>query len=114
MAFGKTKGIMMPETTEYIYRISPVRIELLTSGPTETEEAILAEHFAYLKKLTDNGIVALAGRTLTTDSSSFGIVILKNVSEQEARNIMNGDPAVFHTIMTAKLFPFRIALVSDR
>ena len=104
---------MVTETTEYIYRIFPVRIDLLTSGPTETEEAILAEHFAYLEKLTEDGTVALAGRTLTTDASSFGIVILKNVSEQEARRIMNEDPAVFHTIITAQLFPFRIALVSE-
>lgn len=103
----------MPEIAEYIYRISPVRIELLTSGPTEAEEAILTEHFAYLEKLTKEGIVALAGRTLTTDTSSFGIVILKNVSEQAARRIMNEDPAVFHNIMTAKLFPFRIALLSE-
>jgi uncharacterized protein YciI len=102
----------MPETTEFIYQLSPVRMELLSSGPTDIEEAILAEHFEYLKRLTEAGTVALAGRTLTEDESAFGIVILKDVSERVARRIMNEDPAVFHTIMTARLFPFRIALKS--
>jgi len=53
----------------------------------------------------------LAGRTLNTGVSSFGIVILAAGSELEARRVMLGDPAVAQRVMRAELYPFRIALL---
>lgn len=102
----------MSEVSQYLYMIQPTRIEMLSDGPTLEEEAIVSQHFAYLRRLTDEGTVILAGRTLNTDDSSFGIVILSAESEQAAHAVMNEDPAVRSGVMRARLFPYRIALMA--
>lgn len=94
----------------FFIKIQPVRPEMLFIGSTSEEEQIITGHFAYLKDLTDAGVVLLAGRTLNTDPSSFGIVIFTASSEQEARQVMHNDPAVKQRVMRAELNPFRIAL----
>jgi len=96
---------------QYSYIIKPSRPEMLTEGPTDEENEIISQHFNYLKELTESGIVALAGRTLNTDESSFGIVILYANSEKEALDLMMNDPAVTNKLMTASLFPFRTSLL---
>lgn len=84
---------------------------MLTDGPTPEEGQIVSEHFNYLKGLVDAGIVFLAGRTLNIDNSSFGIVIFTAGSEEEARRIMQNDPAVKGWVMRAELYPYRVALL---
>jgi uncharacterized protein YciI len=98
----------------YLYKIQPIRADMLAMGSTPAEDAIIGEHFSYLRDLTTRGIVLLAGRTLNSDPSSFGIVILKVTSEKSARAVMLADPAVIKGVMRAELFPFRIALCSDQ
>ncbi len=78
---------------------------------TEQDEDIVERHFIRLKNYTDEGKVVLAGRTLNQASDSFGLVIFEAESEEEARKFMMADPAVEEGIMTAKLFPYRIALL---
>ena len=78
------------------------------------EDQIVEEHFSYLKGLADRGVVLLAGRTLNTDSTSFGIVLLTAPSEAAALEIVDGDPAVSAGVFRAKLLPYRVALVSER
>jgi uncharacterized protein YciI len=102
----------MAEITHYLYRIQPTRPAMLTEGPTEAEAAIVGQHFNYLKGLTEQGVVVLAGRTLNTDPSSFGIIILRADGEATARSIMEHDPAVRQGVMRAELFPYRIALMA--
>ena len=104
----------MPETQEYLYLIQPARVEMLSSGPTSWEEEIVSQHFAYLEALAGRDVVILAGRTLNTDESSFGIIIFRAESEETARAIMNADPAVQAGVMRARLFPYRIALMANR
>jgi hypothetical protein len=87
----------------------PVRASL-----RPTEIAYVGLSFDYLKALVEQCSVILAGRTLNTDESSFGIVIFKAESEDAARAIMNNDPAVQAGVMHARLFPYRIALMADR
>lgn len=103
----------MSKVAQYLYMIQPARTEMLSDGPTLEEEAIVSEHFAYLQGLTHEGTVILAGRTLNTDESSFGIVIFNAGSEQAARAVMMNDPAVRSGVMRAKLFPYRIALMAS-
>ncbi|MFL5801850.1 MAG: YciI family protein [Roseiflexaceae bacterium] len=74
----------MSDITHYLYRIQPTRSAMLSEGPTEAEAAIVAQHFGYLKGLAEQGVVVLAGRTLNTDPSSFGIIILRADTEAEA------------------------------
>jgi len=98
---------------QYLYRIEPTRAALLTEGPTREEAAAIDRHFAYLQDLTARGVVLLAGRTLNTDESSFGIVIFRAKSEADAERIVREDPAVSAGVMRSELFPYRIALVSE-
>ena len=103
----------MTETQQWLYRIQPVRPEMLSEGSTPGEDAITAQHFNYLKELMNQGVVILAGRTLNTDTSSFGIIIFNAESEEKAREIMHNDPGVKSKQFRAELFPYRIALVEQ-
>ena len=42
---------------QFLYRLQTVRAELLKSGPTKEESALVEEHFNYLKNLTAKGVV---------------------------------------------------------
>lgn len=97
---------------EYLYRIQPVRTAMLADGPTPEEEAAVHGHFEYLSRLTAEGVVTLAGRTLNTDETSFGIVIFLAEDDAAARSIMTSDPAVAAGVFRAELFPYRVALRS--
>ena len=79
------------------------------AGPEEVE--IVARHFAYLKDLTEKGTMILMGRTQNADESTFGIAIFEAENEAAAQNIMANDPAVSEGIMTATLYPYKIALM---
>jgi uncharacterized protein YciI len=52
----------------------------------------------------------MAGRTQTTDEQTRGYVVLQAPDEKSARDLMLGDPAVEEGVMTAELFPFKVAL----
>lgn len=82
-------------------------------GLTEAEGELTAQHFDYLKALLGKGVLLLAGRTLNTDESSFGIVVFRAASASDAEAIVAADPAVAHGIMRADLFPYRVALLND-
>jgi len=97
---------------QYLYRIRPTRPAMLTDAPTEQEESIIGQHFHYLQGLLAEGVVLMAGRTLTADERAFGIVIIAAASEAAAADVVQNDPAVRHGIMTADLFPYRVALWS--
>ncbi len=84
----------MSPTHLFLYKIQPVRPEMLSLGATDEERKVTSEHFEYLQGLTRAGVVLLAGRTLNTDPSSFGIVLLRAESEAAARRIMLNDPVV--------------------
>ena len=46
---------------QFIYRIQPIRPDMLASGPTQEGARIVAEHFSYLQGLAERGVVHLAG-----------------------------------------------------
>ena len=101
----------MPEPSLFLYKIQLVRQEMLAEGSTPEEERIISEHFNYLEGLTQAGVVHLAGRTLTSEYSGFGIILFSAESEEAARQIMRNDPAVENRVMRAELYPFRVALL---
>ena len=98
--------------SEFLYRLQPTRPAMLTDGLTAVEREAVAAHFAYLQQLAATDIVLLFGRTQTTDASTFGIVIYRAGSPDEARQIMADDPVVQAGVMRAEVFPFRIAGVA--
>lgn len=96
---------------QWIYVLKPARLGMLTEGSTPEEDEIVARHFAYLKDLTEKGVMVLMGRTQNKDESTFGIAIFEVEDEAAARKIMENDPAVIHGVMTATLYPYKVALM---
>jgi uncharacterized protein YciI len=99
---------------QFLYRITPTRLGMVTQGPSEKEAAIMSQHFNYLKSLTDQGTVLLFGRTQNVDDTTFGIAIFRASSDEEARAIMNNDPAVKNGLMRAQLHPYKVAGLNAR
>ncbi|MCY4145665.1 MAG: YciI family protein [Chloroflexi bacterium] len=97
----------------YIYKIQPVRPEMLAEGLTDDEARITAEHFAYLQDLKDQGALLLAGRTLGDDYSAFGIAIFQARDDAHMRQLTLADPGVAQKLFRAEWHPFRVALLAD-
>jgi uncharacterized protein len=95
---------------EFLYKLQLVREDLLRTGPSDAEQAIVAEHFAYLQKLAAAGVVIFVGRTLNTDASTMGLAVVRVETEDAARAIMIDDPAVSKGLMTATLYPFKVVI----
>lgn len=99
------------EKMQFLYKLKLILPLLDEENWTERENKIVGEHFTKLQSLVNKGVVILAGRTLNEDESQFGIVIFEAENEEEAKIIMNSDPAVEKGIMTAELFPYQVALM---
>ncbi|MCC6650279.1 MAG: hypothetical protein IT348_03925 [Candidatus Eisenbacteria bacterium] len=97
---------------QFLYRIQPTRPAMLIEGPTAEEARLVGEHYDHLERLLGEGIVLMAGRTLNSDTSAFGIVVFTADTPQQAMEIVNEDPAVKHGIMHAELYPYRVSLWS--
>ncbi len=100
----------MSTSNQYLYKIQPVRPAMLSEGATEEESAVVSQHFRYLQQLADQGVVLLAGRTLTNSYSDFGVVIFIAESDEAAQTVVQNDPAVINRVMRAELYPYRIAV----
>lgn len=98
---------------QFIYKLKLIPKLLDEKNWTEKENNIVGAHFIRLKEFTEKGIVILAGRTLNTDESQFGIVIFEADDDTEAEKFMKDDPAIKEKIMTSELFPFYVALIKD-
>jgi uncharacterized protein YciI len=96
------------DSEHYIYRLTSTRPDMITGEPTAREAAVIDEHFAYLERLSETGVVLLAGRTLNRDESAFGIVLFRADSPARAEAV---DPAVREGVMKARLYPYCIALL---
>jgi uncharacterized protein YciI len=103
----------MARPGQYLYQLQPTRLAMLTEGTTVEEDETISRHFAYLCDLEARSILILAGRTLNTDETTFGIVIFNADSDQAALDTMNNDPSVSGGVMRARLYPYRVALISE-
>lgn len=94
----------------YLYKIQPVRPAMLSEGPSEAEAQITQEHFEYLQRQMREGTLILAGRTLNSDYSSFGIAIFNARDDAHMRQLTADDPGVAKKLFRAEWYPYRIAL----
>lgn len=94
----------------WLVRLRPTRFAMLSEGPTAEESAAVGAHFAYLQELVRQGVVHLAGRTTTAEEEGMGLVLFSASGEEEARALMENDPAVAAGVFAARLFPYRVAL----
>lgn len=90
----------------YIIKYQPPRPTFADDASPE-ESVIIEQHFEYLKKLLADEKLLLAGRT---DDAHLGIAILITNDEDEARTLMENDPAVKNNIFKGELHLFRLAL----
>ena len=95
---------------QFIYVIRPVSRLQVEAHWTETDNAVVAEHFGYLKGLLADGRLILAGKTDGLDERTFGIVVFEAESMEAAERTMKDDPAVKAGIMTGEVFGYSVAL----
>jgi uncharacterized protein YciI len=91
---------------EYIYLTHPFR-DGFFEQPTQEEDAVMEEHFQYLKKATETGDVLLAGPCL---DDTFGIIVFRAEDDAAARTFMFNDPSVKKNVIIAELHPMRVSL----
>ena len=96
----------MSEKSTFAYVLRLVKPESL-GYMSPRDEAIIDEHFEYLKKALTEGKLTLAGRCT---GGEFGIVIFHAESKKQAEDFMRNDPAIKKGVMAAELHPFRVAL----
>ena len=94
----------MPQHYLIMYR--PPR-DGFAENATPEESAEVMKHFEYLKALNVKKTVLFAGRV---NDARFGIALLETETEQDARDILDNDPAVKSKVFTAELLPFGLAL----
>jgi len=97
---------------QYLYTVQATRPGMLYQ-PTSEEGHIAGEHIAYLRSLTQAGVGIFGGALKLRDSRHMGLFVFQVESDEEARSIVEQDPAVKNRIMRACLFPFRIALWNE-
>lgn len=101
----------MNDSKQFLYKLEPTRLAMLSEGPTEEEVLALQAHVEYLERLAAEDVVLLAGRTQEETEGTFGLVIVQAASEREAREVMTSDPGVKRGVMTATLHPYQIAVL---
>lgn len=94
----------------YIYYLRAPRLTFAEDA-TEEEKAHVSDHFYYLQRLLEQKVLILAGRAL--DLHHPAVAIFEAADDDQARQIMEGDPAVKACVFTAEVAPFRIALHRD-
>jgi uncharacterized protein len=96
--------------SEWLCIIRPPRPTFIDDASPE-EQAIMGDHFEYLKSLLEAGKLILAGPSL---EPPFGIIVLEAESEEEARRLIATDPSVAAGVQTPELHPFRASLLRGR
>ncbi|MDD1678967.1 MAG: YciI family protein [Methanomicrobiales archaeon] len=98
----------MVASYEYLSILRPKHGDFIATMTME-EKRVMERHFAYTKRLFEQGKIILGGAA--TDGA-IGILVLRVESEEEAHEIFDNDPAVKAGIGYPELHPFRIGLFS--
>ncbi|MFD2445131.1 YciI family protein [Bacillus sp. CGMCC 1.16607] len=98
---------------QFLYKLKLIPELLDEANWTDKENNMVYEHFKVLQELLKENKLIMAGKTDNLDETTFGIVILQVDSEEAARTIMENDPTVKGGIMTAQLYPYRVALYNE-
>ena len=88
--------------------LRPTRADM-PFDPAPAEDGIVAEHFAHLLRLHEEGKLVLAGPS-PVPHDTIGIAVFDLDDEAEVRAILDVDPAVTNGVMTAEIRPFRISI----
>jgi uncharacterized protein YciI len=86
---------------------------------TDVERAAVGAHFEELKRQARDGRLVIAGRSNDHDGDNrlaedtIGITIFHAVDREEARRLMEDDPAVRAGVMRYRLHSYNIAVARD-
>jgi uncharacterized protein YciI len=97
----------MPPQEHFFVRLVGAR-EGWPENMTAEEERIMAEHYAYLRDLTVEKKVIVAGPVF---DPVFGLIILRVHSKEEAIAIMEDDPSVKEGLHAYEMQPMRVSLL---
>jgi len=100
--------IVQPKT-QYMVHLTGTRATW-PDDMTPDEEKIMSEHFVYLKELTFEKKVILAGPCF---GLKVGVIVLQTESEEEARRIMNHEPSVAKGLHKYEMYPMVVSLLTD-
>ena len=92
----------------FLSTLRPRRPDFLATMTT-AEKSAMGEHFAYTRRLFDEGKIVLGGAA--TDGA-IGVIVWRVGSPEEAREIFEHDPAVMADVGDAELHPFRVGLLA--
>lgn len=98
---------------EFIYKTILVDRLYKEENWTEQDEKITSDHFNYLLDLKSKNQLVLAGKTAGLDLSTYGIVVFKANNLEEAKDIMNNDPAIKNGIMKGTLHEYSLAIFNS-
>lgn len=99
----------MPKLQHYLVQLHGTR-EGWPDDVTADEMKIMDDHFEYLKKLTAEKKVCMAGPVF---DAKFGLIVLAVESEAEAKEIMDNEPSVKAGLHTYTLSSMRVSLLVD-
>lgn len=98
----------------YLVVLRPTREGMLSEGPTDAEKAAVGAHFAYYSRLVEEGRMLLAGRTTGEPADTIGIAIIHASSLEEAQALVDADPVIVQSVMTAQVQPYSLALFNPK
>lgn len=75
---------------------------------TDEEKKVMQQHFVYWKDLFDKGVCVFGGPVLDP-KGAYGVLAVRAATEEEARNLGNGDPSVKAGINKIEVAEMRIA-----
>jgi uncharacterized protein len=94
---------------QFIYFIEPARPDMPLNA-TEEEQAIVGQHFQYLKGQLEARNLILAGRTM--EPPFIGIAIFEADDEADAKRFAASDPAIAQGVfILTRLQSYGVALL---
>jgi len=95
------------QNRQFLLRYEPVRADFTLQNMTEAEQPILEQHGAYLKSLTDQGKITLAGQAFDP-KGLWGLAIVTAPNAEAANAMLQGDPAIKAKVFRGAVIPFRV------
>lgn len=76
---------------------------------TESESAVMGDHFRYLEGLMARGNVLMAGPVF----GEFGLIVVRARDKSEARKLLENDPSVMAGLHSFELHEMKVSLLAD-
>ena len=96
----------------WLIRIIPPRPHF-DQDATPAEQALMDQHFVYWKDLNEKGVCLFGGPVLDP-RGVYGILAVRAATEDEARALGNGDPAVKAGLIKIDVAEIRVAFMPVR